>query len=1506
MPVTRNQSSVAAKSSSETPSTSGLKDNSDGGDKSTEAEASHRDSPENCSICLGPFINKSFTSSCAHSFCFVCLKQWSKVKAECPLCKQPFTGIFHNIRSNDSYDVYELPPVNPPHQLDYSYFNFQNYMGGHLTTFAPTQHYFHLSQPSLDADLTLSNFSRFQFHHRRYNRFLNSDHSVHGEHQYAYQNSTFNPTSHVSAVSWPRGAEDFRLRVYRRNMGPPAMILGCENSTYRLTPAMVAASSHRLHRIMPWLTRELRVLLRSHQNVRHAISIIQPLLTQVTIDSHYFNEKVSPIIGQRFPQFIQEFTSFANSALTVQAFDRKAMYRSRVARILYEDNSSSSSSDDDDVIEVTDASPDVRAHSSGQSATILQVADRFSPTPGPSRENIDSQDTHAQIEIDRVSVSSESDPVFRPGLDDSESDNSEAGSDIVFLKYDKPWSKRSPIQLSSGSEGEKSKKKKKMKNKKLKKRSLLEVKSARKGKGHKSAKTRSRDTLKRRVGTQNEWQYESESGAGQNIACSLSSLTKQKKKKHKRSKEKNIDNLVCDKDRDQPGRSSDGARHSEIGDVAGGSGNIDGTAADKRKELHKKRDRSCDGDKGRRKRKKKKSMTKELTSSSPALISYKKHHSGHKKSTSKGESARRRHLHRHTSRIDDSSDSSSRTGSLEREMQTSRNQPLASSSVDHSGGSTFQASYLARPDTVQHIPLNLWVSTWPSLPHTLPAASPSSSFSSSLPHPLASSSFPSQNLSNTSSEYTSQTISSESSSDSDSGTSSDSSSPLPLRTRTKRWLDASYSELGLEPSSSTAVHTSSAPDVTQIWGIEHISSQSSDANISARRSNNVTDIVSVGSDDDDVVICSSTNSDDSESDEVRVIEKSDISIYASSSSCGSSVTSSGVFRLAPTSFPSQSAVVSVALEGRLTSSSVIQATSAPIDSSQTSGKSHSAERTLDPVLSRMTSSPGSTVEIPITSQQSNQPEITPSQIASNSIQDSQPGSSASEPKSVLTPAMTTESGIHHHGIFPLTSGGLLESAYRTSTSIIPPTSVAEEATAAAMHSDKSILTPAPSVTSSMFGVLPLQTSAPVTSILSSNLNYLSYPPLPLPANLPSLLPQSVPFMVPQSQAPSHLQLHFPFPPIQPLLTGPSSLFAPVYAGFSQAAQVASTSSAALDTGRLYETSVPERILVAAQNKTENITNPDNIITAADKTGFPETTELASALINSVLKGRHCETSSSSETDGLSVMEDARIIESIAHGNAGHINGISACEDIENPNGMFEGMCELSGAEASVVNDGALFQQPCEEIPQCSHSEILCREVEFDAFNIIDDDHFGVVEATGNNNCNIHLASGVGSSQETYKSESTLSSKDELLQTAEESKSAVGSELCADRLVEGGTNVTLGNIKISDGPLESVFARYGSLETGTMISEPAENITSINRPIEAVNVVDGSLETANLMTGPLETVKRMIEPLEIDIISQSLGTSVIEPVETVSRTLEIFQAITNATEAMETSLTDMGY
>lgn len=72
----------------------------------TAAEDRSGSPPPSCPICLGTYKNKCFTDSCLHQFCFNCLLEWSKIKAECPLCKQSFKSIIHNVKSEREFEEY--------------------------------------------------------------------------------------------------------------------------------------------------------------------------------------------------------------------------------------------------------------------------------------------------------------------------------------------------------------------------------------------------------------------------------------------------------------------------------------------------------------------------------------------------------------------------------------------------------------------------------------------------------------------------------------------------------------------------------------------------------------------------------------------------------------------------------------------------------------------------------------------------------------------------------------------------------------------------------------------------------------------------------------------------------------------------------------------------------------------------------------------------------------------------------------------------------------------------------------------------------------------------------------------------------------------------------------------------------------------------------------------------------------------------------------------------------
>ena len=69
--------------------------------------------PDKCAVCLN---NKQMDiiariDSCAHTFCFACILEWSKVRAICPLCKQAFKLI---TRERYSGEIVEEVRVQPP------------------------------------------------------------------------------------------------------------------------------------------------------------------------------------------------------------------------------------------------------------------------------------------------------------------------------------------------------------------------------------------------------------------------------------------------------------------------------------------------------------------------------------------------------------------------------------------------------------------------------------------------------------------------------------------------------------------------------------------------------------------------------------------------------------------------------------------------------------------------------------------------------------------------------------------------------------------------------------------------------------------------------------------------------------------------------------------------------------------------------------------------------------------------------------------------------------------------------------------------------------------------------------------------------------------------------------------------------------------------------------------------------------------------------------------------
>lgn len=83
------------------------------------SESNSNITEDKCSICLSSIEQPAFPDGCLHSFCFVCLREWTlaRVPAECPLCKTPIRVIHYNVRSPDRFQSFIVSSSRPPRSL---------------------------------------------------------------------------------------------------------------------------------------------------------------------------------------------------------------------------------------------------------------------------------------------------------------------------------------------------------------------------------------------------------------------------------------------------------------------------------------------------------------------------------------------------------------------------------------------------------------------------------------------------------------------------------------------------------------------------------------------------------------------------------------------------------------------------------------------------------------------------------------------------------------------------------------------------------------------------------------------------------------------------------------------------------------------------------------------------------------------------------------------------------------------------------------------------------------------------------------------------------------------------------------------------------------------------------------------------------------------------------------------------------------------------------------------
>ncbi|XP_067258599.1 topoisomerase I binding, arginine/serine-rich a [Chanodichthys erythropterus] len=407
-------------------------------------------SPESkCPICLDHFKNISYLDVCLHKFCFCCIHEWSKNKAECPLCKQPFNSIYHSIKSEDNYKRFDLRPTE-----NGSFGNMAGQRFRYRTTLtgdrrpAPRR-----TSPPPDHGVIFEGLRGSV--PQRHNRDLHSMIRRMAVRQRRESEGRSVQSLHEQEVV------KFRRALYRRGVRVQSVqdggrIRETSAEFFKRNPAC-------LHRLVPWLRRELTVLYGTHGSLVNIVQhIIMTLITRHNLDDQAVLHELRPFLLSHTEHFLHEFLSFAQSPFNMEAYDQRAVYD--LPR-----PSGESSSSETSVIAISEDESDSLVSGAQDYATprvTLSQTAWDDETPGPSYSSEPSQvlpfhvrdsDSDSSVGEAVASVTAvphQDRPANTATIAVEEEDSPGSDDDCFIIGYVKPVAERTPelVQLSSDSE----------------------------------------------------------------------------------------------------------------------------------------------------------------------------------------------------------------------------------------------------------------------------------------------------------------------------------------------------------------------------------------------------------------------------------------------------------------------------------------------------------------------------------------------------------------------------------------------------------------------------------------------------------------------------------------------------------------------------------------------------------------------------------------------------------------------------------------------------------------------------------------------------------------------------------------------------------------------------------------------------------------------------------------------------------------------------------------------
>ncbi|XP_077550584.1 E3 ubiquitin-protein ligase Topors-like [Haemaphysalis longicornis] len=248
-------------------------------------------SPEDiCALCLGAPQDMAFTDGCCHSFCFICLAEWTKVKAECPLCKQRFNSIYHRVLSVDDYEQCYVSELQRAPESTTEYYDRRSQY--------PT---------------TMTEWRRDELD------MMYEEHLSHAA-------ITAQSRGYL-ALYTPRGAmtSSERRALYDLDLW------AVPNYSHYLdaSPRIYQENTERTHRLVPWLNRELNALIPIQSRVQPAIDEVMLIIRYYDIRHPVLADALNVVLNRYVDHFVYEFYLFASSIHDMVSYDSNTVYGSR-------------------------------------------------------------------------------------------------------------------------------------------------------------------------------------------------------------------------------------------------------------------------------------------------------------------------------------------------------------------------------------------------------------------------------------------------------------------------------------------------------------------------------------------------------------------------------------------------------------------------------------------------------------------------------------------------------------------------------------------------------------------------------------------------------------------------------------------------------------------------------------------------------------------------------------------------------------------------------------------------------------------------------------------------------------------------------------------------------------------------------------------------------------------------------------------------------------------------